>query len=56
MSGGVSAQVYNLDDKVLINIERHLLPDCNEFLLEQPEVDFLTLDSQQIYPKGRKKN
>lgn len=53
VSGGVQAQFYNLDDKVLATFDRKLTQDTNEFLLEQPEVDFLTLDSRQIYPKGR---
>lgn len=50
----MEAALYNLDDKILVSLDRKLTPDLNEFLLEQPEVDFLTLDSQKIYPKGRK--
>lgn len=52
--GGVEAALYNLDDKILVSLERKLTTDLNEFLLEQPEVDFLTLDSKKIYPKGRR--
>lgn len=54
LSGGVEAQLYNIDDKVLVNMERHLLPDAQEFLLGQPEVDFLTIDQKPVYPKGRR--
>lgn len=53
LSGGVQAQFYNLDDKILATFDRHLTQDVNEFLFEQQEVDFLTLDSRQIYPPGR---
>ena len=55
LTGGVTADVYNLDDQVLVSIERHLLADTKEFLFEQSEVDFLTLDQQKIYPTGRHK-
>jgi hypothetical protein len=27
--------------------------DVKDFLLEQPEVDFVTLNSQKYYPPGR---
>lgn len=53
LSGGVNAQIYNIGDKVLATFDRKLTQDTNGFLLEQPEVDFLTLDSRQIYPKNR---
>jgi len=53
ISGGVDAKFYNLDDKVLATFDRKLTQDTNEFLLEQPEVDFITLDSRKIYSKGR---
>lgn len=53
VSGGVQAQFYNLDDKVLATFDRKLTQDTNEFLLEQPEVDFLTLDSRKITKPGR---
>ncbi len=53
ISGGVDAKFYNLDDKVLATFDRKLTQDTNEFLLEQPEVDFITLDGRKIYSKGR---
>ena len=55
MTGGVDAQLYNLDDKILASLERHLIADCNDFLFQQPEVDFITLDSRPIYPPGRER-
>lgn len=53
LSGGVNAQIYNIGEKVLATFDRQLTQDTNDFLLEQPEVDFLTLDSRNIYPKYR---
>jgi len=55
MSGGVKADVYNLDDKVLVNIERHFLADTKEFLFDQSEVHYLTVDQHDMYPKGRRR-
>lgn len=54
-SGGVSADVYNLDDKVLVTMDRHLLSDTKEFLFDQDEVHYLTLDKHDMYPKGRRR-
>lgn len=54
LSGGVQAQFYNLDDKILATFDRKLTNDVNEFLFDQHEVDFLTLDSRQIFPPNRK--
>jgi hypothetical protein len=48
-------RLYNADDKVLIDLERRLLPDTKEFLFDQPETNFLTVDSMDLYRDGTKR-
>ncbi|TFJ88284.1 hypothetical protein NSK_000633 [Nannochloropsis salina CCMP1776] len=55
ISGGVDVRLYNADDKVLIDLERRLLPDTKEFLFDQPETNFLTVDSMDLYRDGTKR-
>ena len=56
MSGGIKASVYNIEArKVLVTVQRGWEGnDVKEFLLEQPETEFVTFNSQQYYPKRPK--
>lgn len=58
LSGGVRSQVYNVQDgKVLFTVDSNSDSwDLKDFLLEQPEVDFVTLNSQKFYPPGKAKD
>jgi hypothetical protein len=55
LTGGVKSQVYNIQDgKILVSVDGAADSfDVKDFLLEQPEVDFVTLNSQKYSRPGK---
>jgi hypothetical protein len=56
LNGHIAIKTYVIEnDKVLVVVEDGAdLPRVKEFLLEQPEVTFLEIDSKKVYPAQKK--
>jgi hypothetical protein len=54
-TGGIDANAFNIEhNKVLFTVQKgHEAGNVKEFLLEQPETDFVTLNSMKFFPRGR---
>lgn len=51
-TGGLAGTVYNVGDNILVHIDRGwTTKDAMHFLALQPEVDMMTVNSKNYYPK-----